>query len=360
MPGPRDRYQQQIDAGTWIADPAQQAVVEHFQRRYESLLAECGMRWLPWRPRTPVKGIYLVGSVGRGKTLLMDLFSESLNDQSISVWRIHFHRFMAHVHAQLGQIKQQSDPLKSVAQTLARKVRVLCFDEFHVDDIGDAMILGELFGHLFNEGVMLVATSNTAPDQLYWDGLQRARFLPAIEEIKNHCEIVSLEARQDYRLRQLTQAPTYFSPCSQESHACLEERFQTLSGTHAQPGTYELAGREIEVMGHGNGVFWASFDALFKTARSSKDYIQLVSTFQTLIISGVPVLGVDDSDAAKRFIHFVDEAYDQRAKLIVEAKALPDALYRGKRLKTAFERTCSRLIEMQSTDYLEASRDLPN
>ena len=353
MAGPRDRYQQEIASGHWLDDPAQQVVIDHLQQRYERLVDQQTRRRWPWQKKRQIKGIYLVGPVGRGKTRLMDLFCEALQRAEVPVWRIHFHRFMAKTHDRLAEIQGQSNPLSQIADEISDRARVLCFDEFHVEDIGDAMILGELLHHLFSRGMTLITTSNTLPDDLYHDGLQRARFVPAIHEIKRYCEIVSVDARQDYRLRQLTQAPTYFYPTTVETLASMDERYRTLSGEVACEGQCQVGDRWIDTLGQSKNVIWFRFHALCETPRAPRDYIELVERHETILVSEIPILGAEDSDAAKRFTHFVDEAYDRRAKLILQAMAPAHELYQGKRLRHAFDRTVSRLIEMQSHDYLE-------
>lgn len=282
----------------------------------------------------------------------MDLFVEALEAEHIPAIRRHFHAFMADISDQLRALKGQANPLERIATQIAASHRVLCFDEFHVEDIGDAMLLGELLRALFAKDVMLVATSNTPPDELYADGLQRARFLPAIEQIKVHTQLIELNGQADHRLRALTKAPTYFFPLDETTNVRMQERFATLSGTTASTGVLTVQGRDMKAKGLSQSVVWFDFDEICRTTRSSLDYIELVNRFETLMISGVPIMMVDDNDAAKRFIHLVDEAYDQRRKLIVSAAARPEALYQGTRLSQSFERTASRLIEMQSEEYL--------
>ena len=360
MISPRDRYQHQLDLGVLLPDANQAAVIDRLQRCYDALIQPKPPWWQPWGQPPAIKGIYLVGSVGRGKTALMDLFFESVQAAKVGAERVHFHRFMASIQDQLKALDGTVNPLDKLADRLAERTRVLCFDEFHVDDIGDAMILGGLLEKLFERHVVTVMTSNTQPDDLYADGLQRARFLPAIDQIKAHCEVVWLNTDQDYRMRTLTQAPTYFSPINTQTDTSMSERFAALSGATAHPGTVELVGRTLPVLGRTKAVIWLSFDALFQSPRSSRDYIALIERFPTILVSDVPKLGEDDNNAAKRLIHFVDEAYDRCAKLIIQADTPPDDLYQGKRLKAAFQRTASRLIEMQSLDYLENAGSMGN
>lgn len=352
MPGPLAFYQQRIAGGGLAIDPAQVNAINALEKRFQVLKKRQNKRrWWSSVPDMP-KGIYLVGPVGRGKTLLMDLFAQALKTQEIPTIRIHFHAFMANIADQLQAQIGQANPLERIAAQIAKTHRVLCLDEFHVEDIGDAMILGELLRALFEQNVMLVATSNTPPDELYADGLQRARFLPAIEQIKAHTQLIELNGQADHRLRALTKAPTYFFPLDEATNARMQERFATLSGTTASAGMVAVQGRDIEAKGLSQSVVWFDFDQICRTARSSLDFIELVNRFETIMISEIPTLARDDNDAAKRFIHLVDEAYDQRCKLIISAVEKPEALYQGTRLNKTFERTASRLIEMQSHDYL--------
>jgi len=355
MPGPLAKYQAQVEAAKLVRDPAQLLVAHELDALFDQLRRHEKKSWWPTgRTKTP-KGIYLVGSVGRGKTHLMDLLVESLQEHQIRVWRIHFHPFMAHIHEQLAILGGQRDPLASVAKKIAQNHRVLCFDECHVEDIGDAMILGELLHHLFAQGVVLVTTSNQTPDELYRDGLQRARFLPAIEAIKKHCRIVRLDSENDHRLRALTQAPTYLYPITPDNLIGMSQRFVALSGQEPVPQSLVVQGRVMQAMGIANSVAWFDFGQLCQTNRAVGDYSELFDAYKTVLISGVPTMGSDDDNAAKRFVHLVDTAYDRQIKLVLLAADVPQSLYAGQRLKSPFERTTSRLIEMQSKDYLEKS-----
>lgn len=352
MPGPLSLYEQCVATGGLVKDPAQTRAIQALEKTFQALKGRQKKRW--WWSSAPElpKGIYLVGPVGRGKTMLMDLFAESLKAHEIPAIRIHFHAFMADIAEQLRAQQGQTNPLQRIATQVAKRHQVLCFDEFHVEDIGDAMILGELLSALFAKEVMLVATSNTPPDALYADGLQRARFLPAIEQIKAHTTLIELNGDQDHRLRALTQAPTYFMPLGDLAEERMQERFATLSGTEPSPATITVQDRPIVAKGLSESVVWFDFDALCRSPRSSLDYLELIKRFDTLMISNIPVLTADDNDPAKRLIHLVDEAYDRGCKLIVSAANRPEEIYHGTRLGRAFERTASRLIEMQSEEYL--------
>lgn len=345
--------------GRWQDDSAQRVLLPVLDRLHHDVSLQQRGGWLSRlirRPSSPItpRGLYLWGGVGRGKTFLIDLLAGSL--PATCVMRRHFHRFMAEIHAQLLPLREQerSDPLAIVAQALARETRLLCLDEFIVNDIGDAMILSGLLEHLFTHGVALAATSNTPPDDLYRDGLQRARFLPAIALIERHCQVVELASPHDYRLRNLSRAPVYLMPAGSEADARLEQSFRRLSHGRATFDTHlSVENRSIAVRALADDIAWFDFAALCEGPRAVADYIELARSFGTILISGVPVFGLRERDnAAQRFIHLVDEFYDRKVKLLVSAAAEPTALYPSGRLRAPFERTQSRLIEMQSLDYL--------
>jgi cell division protein ZapE len=316
--------------------------------------------WLADESWTPPRGLYLWGGVGRGKTLLMDLFFASVSERHDSprtAERTHFYHFMRDVHAALGKIKQHADPLDLVAQRLSERTRVICLDEFFVADIADAMILAGLFDGLFRRGVTLVATSNVPPQDLYKDGLQRQRFLPAIELIRTHVEVMHLDGGIDYRLRQLERAPTYMDSRSTGTPAALQERFAALTGAVAEAGAIResalsIEGRELRAVIWTPGTAWFEFTELCDGPRSQIDYIELAHLFHTIFISNIPTFGPADEDTARRFIMLIDELYDRGVKIVVSAAAAPPALYHGERLKFEFERAASRLIEMQTQRYL--------
>jgi cell division protein ZapE len=356
-----ERYRAQLSERSLQEDAAQLAVVERLdalRRRLieapqdgTALLARLRRALGVPAARTPVRGLYLWGGVGRGKTFLMDLLFGSL--PSGQARRVHFHRFMHEVHAQLKNITRRRSPLEEVARALSRAARVLCFDELYVADIADAMILGALFDGLFRRGVTLVATSNVAPAQLYRDGLQRQRFLPAIALLERHLEVVRIAGATDYRLRQLTQAGTYLTAGARDTEARLAALFACLADGQAQSGgAIEIEGRPIAVIRAGAGVAWFAFGALCAAPRSQDDYIEIAREYQSVIVSGVPVLGAESDDEARRFIALVDELYDRNVNLVVSAAAPAAGLYRGERLQEPFARTASRLTEMQSEEYL--------
>jgi len=299
----------------------------------------------------PVRGLYLWGGVGRGKTLLMDRFFAALHERR--KLRLHFHRFMREVHAELQALGAMSDPLDAVAARLAARAKVICFDEFHVADIADAMILGTLFERLFDRGVTLIATSNVAPSGLYRDGLQRARFLPAIALIERHCEVLAVDGGADYRLRALTRAELYHAPLGADADAALASAFRLIAGGDGDAGgSIVAAGRPIPARRRAEGVVWFDFAALCGGPRSAADYIDLACENHTVLVAGVPVFDATRDDEARRFIALVDEFYDRAVKLVLSAAAPIGELYRGERLAFEFERTRSRLLEMQSAEYL--------
>lgn len=352
-PGPAARYERLVDEGRLRDDPAQRLLADRLQTCYLAL-QNARPRWFR-RPK-PVPGLYVHGKVGRGKTLLMDLFVHALSDAGEPVERAHFHRFMDEVHAELKGLKQRQRPLGEVARALRKRTRVLCFDEFHVEDIADAMLLGELTRQWFELGITLIATSNTAPDDLYAGGLQRQRFLPAIDQLKQHCAVVELDAAEDFRLRELTRRPTWLVPSGVEADRRLAEEFLALSPDceAERHVTLSVRGRPIRARARAGSLAWFEFDELCRTARSSGDYLELTHRFSMLLLGNVPKLTGegDDDNAARRFIHLVDACYDRNVKLIASAETGIDALYSGRRLSAPFQRTRSRLIEMQSTDYL--------
>lgn len=353
---PLEAYEAGIAAGRWNEDAAQRRVVTELTRLHVGLLAstpgslfERVLRRFA-KPRQ-VEGVYLWGGVGRGKTFLMDLFFASLPfEQKL---RLHFHHFMQRVHAELATLKNQEDPLEIVARRLAAQARVICFDEFVVIDIGDAMILGRLLKHLFECGVTLVATSNCAPSQLYRDGLQRASFLPAIALIEHSCKVLQLDSPHDYRLRTLSQARIYLHPSGPAVHAELEALFASVApGEIRHDVELQINDRPIQALRISEGVAWFDFQTLCGGPRAAVDYIELAREFNTLIVGEVPQLDWQLENEARRFIHLVDEMYDRRVNLILAAAVPLEQLYAGERAAFEFERTRSRLTEMQSQEYL--------
>lgn len=303
-----------------------------------------------------IAGLYLWGGVGRGKTYLMDMFYESLSLPRKQ--RTHFHRFMQGVHERLKQQQGQKNPLDAVAADIASEAEVICFDEFFVLDIGDAMILAGLLRVLFQRGVVLVATSNVPPTELYRNGLQRERFLPAIALLEAHCRVLEIGEGVDYRLRSLERTTLYLSPIDADTEAALLANFNALAPDHQDRREnlgLRILGREIEMRLCAGDVAWFDFAALCEGPRSAFDYVEIAREFHALILSDVPPLRDDRREQVRRFIHLVDELYDRRVKLILSAEVGLDRLYEGEALAFEFERTRSRLMEMQSQDYLASA-----
>lgn len=360
--GPRDarkespiaRYAAGVADGRWQDDPAQRFALATFERLWTELAeAPTPSLWqrLRGREQPSARGIYLWGRVGRGKTFLCDLFFDALPDEARR--RVHFHRFMQDVHAHLRALGDQRDPLDAVAARFAAELRVLVLDEFHVGDIGDAMILGNLLRALFERGVVLVTTSNTPPDGLYRDGLQRERFLPAIALIERHCEVIELASANDWRLRALKQAPVYYSPPAAAAERAMQAAFGRVArGSLHKDVALTVNDRRIEARRESDGAVWFDFDALCEGPRAVADYIELAKAYHTILVSNVPQFTPQTDDAARRFIELVDEVYDRGVNLVLSAAAPIVELYDGDRLRAEFARTESRLIEMQSEDYL--------
>lgn len=348
------RYRDTVSRWGYRDDPAQRAVLQRLDGLRADLAAAGPVRTGPlsWLlRRRPVNGLYLWGGVGRGKTFLADLFFESLPFEDRR--RLHFHRLMRGVHDELKR-RPGADPLPGIARDLARQARVLCIDEFAVSDIADAMILGRWLGALFDAGVTVVATSNIPPDGLYRGGLQRERFAPAIERIKSHMAVVELAGGDDYRLRALERAELYHCPLDEGADASLARAFDSLAPEPGEHGALlEINGRRLPTRCHADGVACFGFDVLCEGPRSADDYVELAREHHSLLLSGVPVMDDHANNAARRFIALVDECYERNVKLIVSAESPPGSLYTGKRLAFEFRRTHSRLVEMQSHDYLE-------
>ncbi len=354
--GIRAAWEDSLKREGHVRDPAQEAVVGHLEDLEHRLTSSESSRprWLGWlrgSEPTAVKGIYLWGGVGRGKTFLMDLFFESLPVERKR--RVHFHRIMREVHERLAALGDVEDPLDQVAADIAQDSRVLCFDEFFVSDIGDAMILGRLLKGLFDRGVTLVSTSNARPDDLYRNGLQRSRFLPAIALLNECTEVINMGGDTDFRLRLLEQAGTWLPSADAESLRRLERLFdESASSDIAADIPLEVNGRVILARKCAKSIAWFDFDELCNGPRSQSDYIEIARWYPTVILSDVPVFEKTLEDQARRFIALVDEFYDRRVKLIVSAAADATQLYRGAKLEFEYQRTSSRLVEMQSREYL--------
>ena len=363
------RYAALISSRKIEADPAQAELVRRLVA-LESALAQhrlsrksSSLGWLFSRRQTPgpVKGLYVWGDVGRGKTMLMDLFFATSEVRRKR--RAHFHEFMAEVHDRVREVRHQlklgtltnGDPIRHVADEIAQETWLLCFDEFHVDDIADAMILGRLFTRLFEQGVVLVATSNVAPEDLYYEGLNRALFLPFIHLLLHHVDVVRLAARTDYRMEKLGGVATWYVPADEDAEVALDIAWQKITGTlEGEPVSIQLAGRVLRVPEAAMGVARFTFGQLCEQPLGASDYLRLAHEFHTLIIDRIPVMDYPQRNAAKRFIILIDTLYDHGVKLIASAMAEPDELYLASDGYEAheFRRTVSRLIEMRSADYL--------
>ena len=356
--GPAEKYRYILENYGFSEDAAQQQAVDALQRLHDGLNSGRGnhpgpfLRRLLRRNTQPVRGLYLWGGVGRGKTWLMNLFHETLPfDDKL---RVHFHNFMLDVHARLSRCRQRKNPLRQIARDFADQYRVICLDEFIVTNITDAMLLYGLLDELFNNGVTVVATSNRAPDELYKNGLQRERFLPAIELIKQHTQVLKIDGDTDHRLALLERADTYYAPITAGTDAQLFERFRSLSSSRIEHDrVLTINDRPVRTRVCGNELAWFDFDALCEAPRAAPDYIVLARDFHTIILSGVPVMDESREDSARRFIYLIDALYDRNVKLITSAAALPEQLYCGRILAFPYKRTCSRLIEMRSEAYLE-------
>ncbi len=360
---PSQKYRELMRRPGFVSDAAQRRTVARlddlFERIADAPAPTLWQRLLPGRSRAPVtRGLYLWGGVGRGKTLLMDLFYHSLGDE-VPRRRAHFHGFMNRVHAALKRHADTRHPLRQVARDLAAETRVLCLDEFVIIDIGDAMIMAGLLETLFTEGVILVTTSNVAPQGLYKDGLQRARFLPAIALLEQHCEVVNVDGDEDYRLRFLQQTDLYRVPHGLATDGAIRA-YLAEHVTPVQTLRPELVvnGRILQPKFCAEDTVWFHFAELCETARSQNDYLELARLFNTLILTDIRQMGDNDDDAARRFVLLIDVLYDHHVKLMCSAAVKPDELYRGKRLEFEFERTASRLIEMQSEQYLAQAHTL--
>ena len=372
-PPPSERYRAGVARGDWGDDPAQHAALRALDRIHAALLQPPPRRGLLARLRGETvpapDGLYLWGGVGRGKTFLVDLFYAGLPLPEVrgealggaggqgggapGKRRTHFHRFMRGVHEALRARSGERDPLAAIVRDWRSHMRVLVLDEFFVSDIGDAMILARLLERMFAEGIVLVTTSNVDPPDLYRDGLQRARFLPAIDLVQRHCQVVYLESDTDYRLRALTRSPVYRTPLDEGAEAWLDTRWHELGGDDAhRDAGIEIDGRRIPVRARCKDMAWFDFEALCEGPRGSNDYIEIAREFHTVLVGGIPVLDDTRNDAARRFVNLIDELYDRHVALVCTAAAPPPLLYTGERLTGAFERTASRLIEMQSADYL--------
>lgn len=363
-------YQDAISSGEILPDPHQEILVEALTPIYGELVATS--QSIPPVKKTSVfsrllslvgherevaapeliTGLYIWGGVGRGKTFIVDFFYNSLPIKRKQ--RTHFHAFMKSVHDQIRELGNIEDPLRSIAKNIAAKTRVLCLDEMHVNDITDAMLLGGLFKYLFEDGVTLITTSNIEPSGLYKEGLQRKRFLPAIELLEQHTRVINSEGEMDYRMRALEGADVYQIGEGEAVQKELNQYFFKMVGKDAAitSDAVTINGRDIPVRRRCKAVVWFDFDVLCVSSRSTLDYIELASHFSTVIISDIPVMTTAQDDAARRFVNLIDEFYDKGVNVVVSAEASANDLYTGKRLAFEFQRTVSRLMEMRSNEYL--------
>jgi cell division protein ZapE len=350
-----DAYEALLAARGFMADTAQQVAAERLQCLYHELLTFKVARRRAVRrifsPPKPPQGVYFWGGVGRGKSFLMDCFYAAVPYQRKR--RIHFHAFMHDVHRQLTELNGESDPLLKVAERIASEVRLICFDEFHVSDIADAMILGRLLEALFARGVVFVMTSNYPPDHLYPNGLQRENFLPTIALIKSKVDVLQIDSGVDYRLRTLEQVEIFHYPADPAAELKMADYFQAIAdGAGAEGGSLPVLGRDIPTLRRGNGVVWFDFGTLCGGPRSQNDYLELARSHHTVLLSGIPKMSASMSSEARRFTWLVDIFYDHKVKLIATAACAPDHLYTEGTQASEFFRTASRLTEMRSREYL--------
>lgn len=354
----REYYEHMLSERGYVSDASQLTAVARLQQAYEDWVnfrerRSSRLKRLVNRPEVP-RGIYLWGGVGRGKSFLMDSFFTVV--PIVRKTRVHFHEFMRDVHRQLDEQKEVEDPLKIVAAKIARKHRLICFDEFHVSDIADAMILYNLMSALFENGVSFVLTSNYKPDDLYPDGLHRDRILPAIALLKEKLDVLNVDAGTDYRKRIMARVDVYQCPLGPAAEAALQETFSRLAETADQDPRIKIESRELRAVRRAGGVIWFDFATLCGSPRSQNDYLAMASRFHTIILSGVPQMNAEMASEARRFTWLVDVLYDHRVKLIMSAAVEPELLYTEGRMANEFQRTVSRILEMQSLDYKESAR----
>ena len=353
-----ERYTQQLRQRGYQEDAAQRAAVERLQRMVDEWVVykrrRAGrLRKLLARPPLP-RGVWMWGGVGRGKSFLMDICYESV--PLVRKTRLHFHEFMRGVHRELRELRHTADPLDEVARRIARRYRLICFDEFHVSDIADAMILERLLHGLFDNGVAFVITSNYRPDDLYPDGLHRDRILPAIELLKAHLDVIAVDAGVDYRRRTMSTVPAYLVPAGPDADARLEAAFAQVAETADQDPRLRIENRDVVAKRRAGGVVWFDFATLCGGPRSQLDYLEIATRFHTVVLSDVPRMTAAMSSEARRFTWLVDVLYDQKVKLLISAECEPEGLYVAGAMANEFHRTVSRLVEMQSREYLEAPR----
>ncbi len=353
---PSVQYQQDLIDPDFHPDPSQAAAIEILEQIYRALCQRV-RRQQGWRSlltrRKPIRGAYLWGNVGTGKSYLLQTFFHALPFKEKT--RLHFHEFMHSIHIQLKTLQGEKNPLQIIAKRWAKRISVLCFDEFFVKDIGDAMLLGKLLHHFFAAGVCVVATANSKPEDLYQHGLQRERFLPAITLIQRHMQVIHVDNHIDYRLQYNKPAGVYFTPLNQHAAQQMMRSFRYYAGDAvACNDALRINGRLLQPLRHAPNVVWFDFKTLCETARSSDDYLQIAARFSVVMLSDVPVIAANRHDTILRFIHLIDVLYDRRIRFAMSAAAPIEQLYSGEKSAFAFKRTCSRLQQMQSERYLSA------
>ncbi|HEY0662108.1 MAG TPA: cell division protein ZapE [Lysobacter sp.] len=351
-------YQHALSQRGFKPDDAQQRAVDRLQQAYEEWVhfksqRSSSFKRLINRPDVP-RGVYLWGGVGRGKSFLMDSFYSVV--PVVRKTRLHFHEFMRGVHRQLDDLKGVADPLDEVARRIAKKYRLICFDEFHVSDIADAMILYNLLTALFNNGVSFVMTSNYDPDKLYPDGLHRDRMLPTIALLKDKLDVMNVDAGIDYRKRALEQVQAYYTPLGAAADKALRDAYAAVAETADEDPIVHIEHREIRSLRRAGGIIWFDFHTLCGGPRSQNDYLEIASRFHTVILSGVPAMSASQSSEARRFTWLIDVFYDHKVKLLMSAEVEPEALYTQGQMANEFHRTVSRIIEMQSREYMDSQR----
>ncbi|MFA5521857.1 MAG: cell division protein ZapE [Castellaniella sp.] len=355
----REYYDQALARRGFARDAAQEAAVDRLQQMHEEWVAfraarSSALRKLFHRPEVP-RGVYLWGGVGRGKSFIMDAFYATVPLKRKT--RLHFHEFMRGVHQGLTEVRGQADPLDEVARRVARRHRLICFDEFHVSDVADAMILYRLLERLFALGTTFVMTSNYEPSTLYPDGLHRDRILPAIDLIYERLDVMNVDGGQDYRRKaEIEDVSCYLHPLGEATDKALQATFERLLDGPRLDETLEIEQRRIRALAHGRNIVWFDFETLCGGPRSQNDYLVLAERFDAVIVSGVPCMGPRQASAARRFTWLVDVFYDHKVKLILSAECPPDALYVHGALANEFQRTVSRLMEMQGREYLQSER----
>ena len=354
---PAERYAQAISTGKFLPDEAQAEAVRELERVWQELLNRykaSKKAFRRFRRQTSPRGVYMWGGVGRGKTWLMDQFYESIPFRRKT--RMHFHHFMQFVHKELNKLSGQRNPLDLVADQIYKEAVIICFDEFFVSNVTDAMILSDLFQKLFQRGITLVATSNIAPDGLYRDGIHRDRFIPTIEAVKQHCVVLNVDAGVDYRLRVLKQAQLFKTPLTHEHNLWITDRFTALTQSQTvSEQSIIINNRIVETLGHTEDVLWCEFSELCLKPRSPADFIQIANIYNTVLVSNVPHLTDHLSEGTRRFVYLVDEFYDRGVKLLLTSEDHIIEIYQGQKLAFEIERTRSRLLEMQSDEYLQAA-----